>query len=273
MTQFYLSLNTTYEAGDTLIGSRPVRDARRGRHAAPEPANVVIPASATTGSYYIIARADGADAIAETIETNNTAAALVGLAPTCRSRPSPFPGAAGAGRHAYRLRHHEEHGRRLSERLGDPVLPLAEHDLRGRRHADWLAPRGDSRRGRQQRRHGQRGDSRRGDLLARTTSSHRPTALDAIAETIEANNTAADLVRIGPDLSLTGLSATRPVGAGATITVKTPQMNTGGGTSAPSVTQFYLSAQQHHRRRRHAARLARACRPWRPPHRAPDRPT
>ena len=31
VTRFYFSVNTTYEAGDTLIGSRPVRDARRGR--------------------------------------------------------------------------------------------------------------------------------------------------------------------------------------------------------------------------------------------------
>ncbi len=59
--------------------------------------DVVIPASATTGSYYVIARADGADAITETIETNNTAAALVRIGPDLSLTGLGVSGAGGAG--------------------------------------------------------------------------------------------------------------------------------------------------------------------------------
>jgi hypothetical protein len=58
---------------------------------------VVIPATATTGSYYIVARTDAADAIAETIETNNTSAVLVRLGPDLSVSTLTVTGALGAG--------------------------------------------------------------------------------------------------------------------------------------------------------------------------------
>jgi len=69
-TKFYWSTNTTWEIGDTYLGSRSVPMLAAGASSAGS-ASVIIPAAATAGTYYIIAKADANSAVAETIETNN----------------------------------------------------------------------------------------------------------------------------------------------------------------------------------------------------------
>ena len=69
-TKLYLSTNTTWDAGDTYLGSRAVPMLAAGASSAGS-TSVTIPSSIATGTYYIIALTDDGNAIAETNETNN----------------------------------------------------------------------------------------------------------------------------------------------------------------------------------------------------------
>ena len=73
VTKFYLSVNGLFDASDTLVGSRGVPDLAPGM-ASSGPTTVTIPPNTPMGAYYLVARADADAAVAETLETNNTAA-------------------------------------------------------------------------------------------------------------------------------------------------------------------------------------------------------
>jgi serine protease AprX len=76
LTEFYLSANAAWDTGDTLLGSRSVPTL------APGGTNVVttlltIPGSTAIGSWYIVAKADASNSVAEALETNNVKASAV----------------------------------------------------------------------------------------------------------------------------------------------------------------------------------------------------
>jgi len=70
-TRYYLSADNTYDTTDILIGSRSIGTLLNGASSSGS-ATVTIPAGTALGRYYIIARADGEEVVAETDETNNT---------------------------------------------------------------------------------------------------------------------------------------------------------------------------------------------------------
>ena len=61
------------------------------------------------------------------------------------------------------------------------------------------------------------------------------------AESSETNNRTAKLVRIGPDLDVSSMTAPASASAGGTILVSATTRNLGGGGAGNSVTRFYLS--------------------------------
>jgi subtilase family serine protease len=68
-------------------------------------------------------------------------------------------------------------------------------------------------------------------------------ATGLVSESSETNNTKnTTSIAIGPDLSVTAVSAPAAAGAGLTITVSDTTTNSGAGTAAASVTRFFLSA-------------------------------
>ena len=69
-TKLYLSTNTTWDAGDTYLGSRAVPMLAAGASSAGS-TSVTIPSSIATGTYYIIALTDDGNAVVESNETNN----------------------------------------------------------------------------------------------------------------------------------------------------------------------------------------------------------
>jgi subtilase family serine protease len=75
-TFVYLSLDATLDPGDTLIGNRPVAALAAGISSAGS-AQATIPANAAPGTWYLIVLADGGQAVAETIETNNKSALAI----------------------------------------------------------------------------------------------------------------------------------------------------------------------------------------------------
>ncbi len=79
-TKLYLSTNTTWDAGDTYLGSRSVPMLVAGASSAGS-TYVTIPSSIATGAYYIIALADDGNAVAETNETNNKKTKAITIKP------------------------------------------------------------------------------------------------------------------------------------------------------------------------------------------------
>jgi uncharacterized delta-60 repeat protein len=75
-TRFFLSTNTTLDAADVVIGSRAVPALASGASSAGA-TPVTIPAATATGTYYILAKADGANVLAEKNETNNVSARIL----------------------------------------------------------------------------------------------------------------------------------------------------------------------------------------------------
>jgi hypothetical protein len=71
-TRYYLSSNGVPDAGDTVLGSRPVPALAPGTTDTAT-VTLTIPAGTPGGWWYVIAAADGEGAVAETIETNNFA--------------------------------------------------------------------------------------------------------------------------------------------------------------------------------------------------------
>ncbi len=63
----------------------------------------------------------------------------------------------------------------------------------------------------------------------------------AVSESNEYNNARLAFIQIGPDLTITNLSAPASAGAGSTIVVSDTTANPGLGAAAASVTRFYLS--------------------------------
>jgi uncharacterized delta-60 repeat protein len=79
-TRFFLSTNTTLDAADVAIGSRAV-PALAGGASSAGATPVTIPAATATGAYYILAKADGDDVLAEGNEANNVSARILRVGP------------------------------------------------------------------------------------------------------------------------------------------------------------------------------------------------
>ena len=62
-----------------------------------------------------------------------------------------------------------------------------------------------------------------------------------VAEANETNNTAAAVMRVGPDLIASALAAPSSAVSGAALTVTDTVRNQGGGAAGGSATRFYLS--------------------------------
>jgi subtilase family serine protease len=63
-----------------------------------------------------------------------------------------------------------------------------------------------------------------------------------VTEISENNNNSTESVKIGPDLTMTSMSAPATAGAGQNIVVTETAKNAGGATADPSLLQIYLSA-------------------------------
>ena len=71
VTKYYLSVNSSIEPTDTLIGTRQVGSLTAGQSDTGS-VSLTIPATVAAGNYWIIAKADGDNVIVEAAETNNT---------------------------------------------------------------------------------------------------------------------------------------------------------------------------------------------------------
>jgi subtilase family serine protease len=240
LTQFYLSANTTLDSADTLLGSRNVPALAAGA-ASSASTTVIIPNDAATGGWYIIAMADGEDVVNETIETNNTSIASIGIGPDLRITSLNAPAAAGAGQNIIITETTKNQG-------GGTTEPsLTQFFL----SANSLLDSGDTLLG-----------SRGVPALGTGASSSGSTSVaipqdtasgnwyiiakadgeEVVSEISETNNASARSIKVGPDLDITALTVPATAQAGQTIVITETTKNQGGGTANPSLTQFFLSA-------------------------------
>jgi len=241
LTRFFLSTNKTFDAGDTLLaGSRSV-PALGGTTSSSGSSSLTLPSGITTGSYYVIAYADGDNAVSETFETNNTAARGISIggdlvisalaAPSTGAAGSAIvvtdtiknQGAASVGASTTRFY--------LST---NSVLDGADTPLSGGRNVSGLAS---------------------GASSSGSTTVTLPTPLaaatyyvigkadgdGAVAEISETNNTSARSILIGSDLVVSAFTVPASGAAGAAISVTDTTANQGAGAAPASLTRFFLS--------------------------------
>jgi subtilase family serine protease/subtilisin family serine protease len=238
-TQFYLSANSAYDGADTLIGTRSVETLPPG-DASSASTTVTIPEGTAGGTWYLIARADGAAAIVETSETNNTLARSIKIGPDLVVTTLSMPSTAGAGQTITVTDTTKNQGGGAAGPSRTQFFLSTDTNLGG---SDALM-----------------GARNVGTLQAGGTSSASATVTipegtaggtwyliakadgeGTVPEISETNNTYAKFIQIGPDLAITALSAPGAAGAGQSITITDTTKNQGGGAAGPSRTQFFLS--------------------------------
>jgi subtilase family serine protease len=97
VTAYYLSSNSTYSAGDQLIGSRTVGALGPSTTSTASP-QLIIPAGTAPGMYYVIAIADANGVVAESLENNNVkSSAVMRVGPDLIVLPLTAPSSAVAG--------------------------------------------------------------------------------------------------------------------------------------------------------------------------------
>jgi subtilase family serine protease len=234
-------VNVTFEASDTLLGTRSVPSLAAGASNSGS-TSITIPSGTVTGTYYVIARADADATEIETQEANNALARAVQVGSDLwvTTMTAPNKGAAGSSIVVTETTVNQGGGDSPPSVTrfylsADGSIGPGDLLLDGSRSVPGLAPGGSS--------------------TASTTVTFpagaapgtlyliaKADADDAVAETLETNNTRSRAINVGPDLvvSFVTISATTVVVGGA-LDVTDTVTNQGADTASPSVTRFYLS--------------------------------
>jgi subtilase family serine protease/subtilisin family serine protease len=241
VTAFYLSSNSTFSAAtDTRLGERSIPSLGAGASSSAS-TSVTIPASTTPGMYYVIAVADDGDAIGESVETNNTRSST-----QMKVGPDLMVVSVGAGSSA---------GAGQTITITDNLRNIGGGPSAATEAVFYLSTNtsfdaGDIELARRPVPALNAGASNASSVTA-TIPADTPTGSyyivevvdpdDVVEEAVETNNSwRSSILRIGPDLTVSALSAASSVVAGATVTVTDTTKNSGGAAPA-SLTGFYLS--------------------------------
>ncbi|MEO8678124.1 MAG: CARDB domain-containing protein [Vicinamibacterales bacterium] len=240
-TLFYLSANAVLDGSDLLLGSRPVPPLDAGAADATT-ITLALPPATASGTYYLLAKADGPLAIAETNENNNVkASAPVKVGIDLGVTVFTAPASAGAGDVIAASDTTRNSGGGDSPAsttyfyLSTTTSLDATDILLGSRPVPLLAAGASD-----------------AAITPLTIPAGTPPGSyyfiakadgpGAVTETSETNNLKASaLVKIGPDLTVSALVAPSLGGAGETISLTDTTKNLGGGPSPPTDTAFYLS--------------------------------
>lgn len=238
-TRFFLSTNFAWDAADVPLQGRSVPSLAPGAVSSGSTL-VTIPSGTASGSYYLIARADGLDSVAESLEGNNTRWATIRVGPDLGISAMSGPAAAGSGRSIV-----------ISETTTNTGAGEAQPSTtRFYLSTNYLLDSGDVAL-----------EARSVPALAAGASSVGTTtvtmpsplapgvyyliakadAADAVPEPVESNNTRYLQLNVGPDLIVSSVSVPLRAASGATINVTETTKNTGAGEAPASSTAWYLS--------------------------------
>jgi subtilase family serine protease len=240
MTNFYLSANLVLDGNDVLLGTRSVGALASGASDVGT-TSVTIPANTPAGLYYVFAKADAAAVVPETQESNNTRfSAAMKIGPDLIESSVIVPTVAGAG---FPLAVSDTVKNQGSGPAGASTTSFylstnfaldATDVLIGTRSVPALAA---------------------GATHSATTTVTIPAetqfgsyyvlvsadSANVVGESAETNNTSYGITRVGPDLTVSGLTAPTSAVAGTTISITDIVRNAGGGSAAASTVRFYLS--------------------------------
>jgi subtilisin family serine protease/subtilase family serine protease len=237
-TRFYFSNNATLDGADLPLGLRQIAALAAGSTAA-GPTPVTIPTPLETGTYYVIAAADGGSVVPESAENNNTVARAVQVGPDLIVSAFTVPSIGGstitvsdtvtnqgtAGTSSTVTKFYVS----ISATLDASDTLLAET-----RTVPPLGPAA----------------THSGSTVLTLPSNLTPGSYFVIAktdadsgvvETSEANNTAARSIQIGGDLVVTSFVTPSKLGSGASFSITDTAKNQGGAAVGVSTTYFYLS--------------------------------
>ena len=238
-TGFYLSTNSTVDAADAFLGSRAIGELVAGATSTVA-TTLQLPAQITPGSYYVIAVADWNNAVAETIENNNTrydgmpiggdlqvsslstsgggvANGPINVTDTTVNQGAPLPQSETGFYFSTNSTFDASDvllGSRSVPALGTSAISTATTQL--------TVPAGTS----------------VGTYWVIAVADRSL----ALAESIETNNARAYSFRVGSDLIVSSVTAPASAAAGATITVGDTTWNQGADVAPASGTAYYLSS-------------------------------
>ena len=238
-TSFHLSVNAVLDAGDTPLGNRAVPALAAGASSA-GPTVLTLPSPMSAGTYYLFAKSDATGVVTESSEANNTRLAIIAIGPDLTVPTMSAPATGGAGTSIVVSDTTSNTGAGSAPAsvtrffLSNNVFLDAADAPLETRSVPALAP----------------GASSSGATAVTIPGGTPPgtyylfaqaDAGGVVAEAGETNNTRFVLLRIGPDLTVSALSAPARAAAGGTITVTDTTRNAGSGSSPASSTAFYLS--------------------------------
>jgi subtilisin family serine protease/uncharacterized membrane protein len=240
-TRFYLSANAGLDASDTLLdGSHSVPALAAGASHTSS-TWLTIPASYTTGSFYLFAKADADNLVPETNESNNTSARMIQIGSDLVISSITIPTKGGAGLPLTISDTTTNQGAAatpptqtryyLSTNLS---LDSSDTPLSPARDVPALAP----------------GQSSSGSVTV-TLPANAPSGTlyilaqadggNAAIETSETNNVAFRSLQVGPDLVTSVFTGPSKAGAGLAIDVTDTVANQGAGAAAASTVRYYIS--------------------------------
>jgi subtilisin family serine protease/subtilase family serine protease len=239
-TGFYLSANIAWDSSDVFLGTRVVPALVAGTtDVVSTPLHLPL---TSTGTYFILAKADWDGTVQESAETNNVkSCGAIKIGPDLVVSAVTAPATAGAGgpvNVSDTTRNQGGGGAEVSATrfyLSTNTTLDASDVMLGVRPVRPL-PAGDS-----------DADTMAVMVPAGTaTGSYYVLAqadtANGVPETSETNNNRASaVVKVGPDLIVSAVSAPATGAPGAPIIVSETTRNQGAGAASPSSTGFYLS--------------------------------
>ena len=241
-TRFFLSRNTILDVDDAPLEPSHAVPALASGASSSASVALALPESAGVGLHFVIARADADAAEAESLETNNTMARSLTLGPDLVVSAFTVPSSAGAGSTIVAADTVANRGGGASGPSTtrfflstNTALDSGDVPLEGGRAVGGLAPDGTS-----------AGPAAVVIPVDTATGTYymlaKADADAAVPESVETNNVAARVIRIGGDLTVSALTVQAKAGAGGTVAVSDTTANIGAGGVGASTTRFYLSA-------------------------------
>jgi subtilase family serine protease/subtilisin family serine protease len=239
-TSYYLSLNASLEASDVLLGTRSVASLASGASDSGS-LSVTIPAGTATGTWYLFARADSGDVVAEVNESNNISTRTVRIGPDMVVPTFTVPTAAGAGETISVTV--------ITQNSGGGTAGASTTQVY--LSADWILSAGDTLLATRD-----VGPLAPGASDTATLSVTLPAGLaggthyliavadsgGTVGETQEGNNATYRNLLVGSDLQVSGFTVPASGGAGLGLALVETTRNAGAGTTPASTTTYYLSA-------------------------------
>jgi len=239
VTQFYLSINSTIDTSDALLGSRSVPALAAGTSSTGS-TTVTIPEGTAGGYWYIVAKADSEEVVPETSEANNTYARSIKIGSDLDIISMSTPTTAGAGQSIVITDTTKNVGGGVVEpSVTQFYLSInstidTSDTLLGSRSVPALAAGAYS--------YG----STTVTIPEGTAGGYwyiiaKADGEEVVPEISETNNTYTRSIGIGPDLDITAMSMPTTAIAGQSFVLTDTTKNMGGGVADPSLIYFYLS--------------------------------